>query len=370
MSSDLVVLLGQAFEDLDNPKASVAGAARKAIRLARLRRDYSNLYWLTRELFDVSNKEKARAACAEIAPHLTKEEFKRAQEVSVIPYMDRRSIFVVDENGTPSKEAKVMVAGVGEIEARCEGLRRTIEGLSPAGARSADRGRGSDAVQEKLRINLCFVLAQFEMVLSRISEAVFQYLSSVECEVLRGQNNSDLFDRNRRLVESFLADAAPSALEAIKAAETRILEGSAEACSHALTSCRRVLKGVADFLYPASDSPVVGSDGKERVLGNDKYVSRLIQYVNDHVSSGSSRRLLRSQIDHFCGRIEQVYEVCSKGVHTSVDQVEAYQGLLQTYILIGDLVRLYKGESSLLLPEADLESIIEGPALGSRDGFP
>jgi hypothetical protein len=198
--------------------------------------------------------------------------------------------------------------------------------------------------------------------MERIAHVVYDYLSRTEQQVFYGQANSDLFEQNRRFVDDRLNHLAPAALDQFRAAAERLEHGGAEATSHALASCRRILKTMADKLYPPSEEPVVGHDGKERVLSDDKYVSRLMQYVNNKVPGTASRKLLDPQIKELCNRIDRLNELASKGVHTDVNPFEARQCVLQTYALVGDLLRLAEGNSGVERSAGEADRLYPEPA--------
>jgi hypothetical protein len=55
------------------------------------------------------------------------------------------------------------------------------------------------------------------------------------------------------------------------------LAGSSDPENHALllTSVRRAVKSVADHFYPPAAEPILCSDGRTRLLGEDAYLNRL-----------------------------------------------------------------------------------------------
>ena len=154
------------------------------------------------------------------------------------------------------------------------------------------------------------------------------------------KNLSDIFEQYRRDVDMKLGTIAPKALKQFEAADRCLSEESPEVGSQALLSCRRILKSVADKLYPACEEPVMGSDGKERKLTEDKYIARLWQFVADRKKGSAAGDLLLTQINDLGHRIDHVYNLASKGVHGNVNKSEVNQCVIQTYLVIGDILRL------------------------------
>lgn len=162
-----------------------------------------------------------------------------------------------------------------------------------------------------------------------------------------GQVNADIFERNRQYIQQRMFAIAPDALEKMNAAFRRIEEGDAEARSHAVESCRRLLKALADALYPARKEPVKGLDGKDRVLTDDKYIARLWQFVAERAGRHRSGNLLLATIQDLGNRIDNLYALTNKGVHAEVNEFEVNQCTIRTWMIVGDLLRLEEGTSAV-----------------------
>src|SRR5262249_52760910 len=125
-----------------------------------------------------------------------------------------------------------------------------------------------------------------------------------------------------------------------------------ESDSQALTSCRRILKSLADALYPSRDEPVTGVDGKLHQVTDDAYVNRLWQFVAERVKGHAAGDLLLSEVTALGNRVENIYDLSSKGVHADPSHAEAVQCVLQTYLVIGDILRVADNDSAI---NADLD---------------
>jgi hypothetical protein len=102
-------------------------------------------------------------------------------------------------------------------------------------------------------------------------------------------------------------------------------------------------------LYPATDQIATGSDGKERPMTDEKFISRLLQFVTDNVK-GSSGGLIAADISDFGTRLTALNALSSKGVHAQVTQAEVDLCLIRTYLIAGDLLRIRGGSSAALTP--------------------
>ena len=108
---------------------------------------------------------------------------------------------------------------------------------------------------------------------------------------------------------------------------------NSEEWSQALTSCRRLLEGIADELFPAGQS-----NAKGRPLGQGQYVNRLWAFMDAAIESESNRDLAKSHVDYLGSWLERTNRIANKGVHADVTQLEAVKAVFHTYLAIADLL--------------------------------
>ena len=106
--------------------------------------------------------------------------------------------------------------------------------------------------QEEMRTQLEPDLIAFNNMLARVRQATHDYLVATESELDAGREESSFFDQVYVRINSLLTRYAPEAAKKFVAAEDRVSSGDAEDISHALTSCRRMIKSLADTLYSAT----------------------------------------------------------------------------------------------------------------------
>lgn len=350
IAEQVLGLVHQALSELETPGSSISSVIRKAIRVARLREDYESLYWLSMEMRSIGDQEAKTAIYLEIAPHFTRTELQALNRRSVDGYIGRRksnNLELAPEYFGESCEGAVLGLGVPELEEKLQHLREGIRELTTPLHLGPRDYLYLEQRQGTTRTKLQMAVAEWSSILQRVSQAVYEYLSRTEQQLYNGQINADIFEQNRRFVNERLSSISPAALEQLRAAQERLHTGGAEAGSHALTSCRRILKTIADYLYPPRAEPVVGRDGKKRSLTDDKYVSRIWQYIHEKVEGTASRNLLSLQVEELGRRVDRLNELSSKGVHSDVSPFEVQQCVLQTYLLVGDLLRLAEGNSGL-----------------------
>lgn len=331
-------LVEQAIDEFDEPSNSVAKTLRRCTRIAVLRNDYRNIFWLQMEGLNISTqKSESEQNSLRLRAHFEGDEWMRLVGPEMDAYMSRRAL--ANDGFDPRSVAEIEDLLV-MVEAQLEGL-VVPEGLTPIDLyfRSDDIGQA--------KTTLITAAMPLRSALRRIGQRLHDFLLETEHQLEYGQLNADIFERTRRFVDEQLAKVAPSALASFNAAYLRASDGDAESLSHALTSCRRVLKSVADAVYPATALKVVGVDGKERSFTDDKYMNRLLQAVTDHLGKCTRNEVLKEVINDLGKRLSALNSLASKGVHDTVTAAEVDTCVIQTYLLVGEVLRVAGGQSAL-----------------------
>lgn len=324
--------MDQAFADLGDRSVPLSVAVAKAKRIARLRGDFENLHWIELELRAFGDDFKNTEIAREISSHYSANEAKHRNQEVIDRYIAERT---EDLPGDDDKlETKMLAFSLREMEDR---LRQIDEMESRLNDRTREQVMGTSA---KMRMAI-------HRVLGRIEHRVHEFLSATETQLLYGQVNADIFERNRRYVDGELADFSPRCLEQLSSAYQRALEGNEEARSQALLSCRRALKSIADLLCPATDAVAVDESGQSHALTDDKWRNRLTEFVKSKLQGHSAGEVLETQLDDLARRFRGLGEASSRGVHANVTEFELNQAVIQTYLTIGDLLRLRADDSGL-----------------------
>jgi len=344
-------LVRTALDELDQRDCRLSVVARKALRIARLRNDWEAVYWLQMELEGFSDKNAAKRQMSEVAPYLSREAFERIREQALEASFASRSITVLDSRGEIDDD-KISGLGIQEIEENLLVWSRSEDPL-PSNLAPLDVAVFSDQRHKSRNLHQ-HIEAEQRKVLARIAQRVHSYLSQVERQLVLGQLQSDVFEDNRRYVDQKLQQFAPKILEQLQIAYRRTREGTVEARSHALTSCRRALKALADRLYPPSKTPVKGADGKERILNDSLYVARLLQFISESKTGNSARRMLTDDLDRLGKQVDRLNELAAKGVHAEVTEFEVNMCVLSLYNVAGAILRLHDETSGAAMENADL----------------
>lgn len=181
-----------------------------------------------------------------------------------------------------------------------------------------------------------------------------------------GDIPSRQFDVIREQVDNLLLDICPEAIEKFMSAYNMLESKSSEDWSLALTSCRRVIKSVADSLYPPKKDLV-----NNRKVGEEEYVNRLWAFLDENVPGGSDKQLAKAHVDYLGSFLDRLNAKACKGVHADVTYEEAVRAVLYTYLALGDILQFagkgvaiqLKGAGKLNINEASIDELASLPGV-------
>jgi len=320
-SERLLTLVQHALDEID--ERPIAVTARRVARIASLLGDTEFAVYLGYELRALgghppANAEDTRRLMTD--PSLWADR-DGPQEAAFTRYAKSRAMEGAD-NG------KVFVHGLAEIEE-----------LLLTFADTAHSPQGGD-------------LANFVQFLRGIRERVrhtaFTALCSWERQLTYANVNERIFERFRSRVDSVLAKGAPDVLDQFAAVYRRIREATSdqdapmsEELSQAVTTCRRILKAVADHLLPG----VAGATSQSGNSLNDAaYRNRIYEFVKAKVASDSTAELINAAVGGVYARFTALDTLANKGVHADLGVQEAELCAISTYLIAGELLTL--GESA------------------------
>lgn len=301
-SAHLVELAKELLEDVELSRCSTEALVLKASRLARLLEVPELNSWLYYERFGYNSSEELSLKYIGLTGRWTDYEKK-------IAYW-----------GPISQQEGVLESHKAEME--------VIKNFTPSGTYSLLQLHQQ---QERLS-QVAAKVMQMTGIISRVKALVQNMAVQVYQEKVFSGQAETIFENYRKQVDGLLATRAGDAFEKIPHIFRRLSEGDVEAISQALLTCRRVLDSFANSVYPPGDSTdLLG--GKEVQVGSQHVKNRLKIYVEKRIKS-------RSRKEKIFKIISFLYDRVSAGVHDDVDIEEAKAIVLQTYLLLGEILLL------------------------------
>lgn len=310
----------------------------KALRLARLVGDTQAMKWLNLEFSGYSTNPLG------VPP-----------EEWVIGARSLRHYQEKDKNNTI--QTYMRLESIGRIEAEIESAKNQLH-VSQDPNVSVTSANPYQNVYSPLgnsfeRNNLRSGIVKWISVLERIKSSIYNYVLQTYYELKFGDISENVFERVRNRVNNLLSEVCPAAIKELVSAYENLSSSNERDWSNAANSCRRLLKEVADVLYP----PVKNGKGKnEHKLTEDAYKNRLIAFVESKSKSEKFNMVIGSNLSFIVDRLDAINEFQSKGVHKVITKEDAERLVVYTYLVIGDILTLTSKQD---LPKSEIQASTE-----------
>lgn len=309
-------LIEETLKELESPKGSLLSAIQKLQRTSDIINDDDKKIWCAIQLGDtkytkpitellqfVIETENAKTKSFQVKLD------KRMQDLANIGVKD--NIHYSDEEITlKSIESGGGYNNIGFIEEKYADLVR--------------RKKGNDGTYYKNSLN---------KHINYVRKKAHELSSKIYNQLKFSGTVSNCFDILKGAVDDKLLDLNPAIAEQLMLAFKSISSDKEEEWSQALTTCRRLLEGLADELYPASKEKFNG-----RAVGQGQYVNRLWAFMDGAIQSESNKDLAKAHIDFLGSWLDKVNRLTNKGVHAELDRIEAVKSVFHTYLVVADLL--------------------------------
>lgn len=217
----------------------------------------------------------------------------------------------------------------------------------------------SDLVRRKSGNDGTYYQNNLSQHLNYVRKKAHELASQIYNQLKFSGTVSNCFDVLKNAVDDKLLDLNPVIAEQLMLAFKAISSDKEEEWSQALTTCRRLLEGLADELYPASKEKFNG-----RAVGQGQYVNRLWAFMDGAIQSDSNKDLAKAHIDFLGSWLDKVNKLTNKGVHAELDRIEAVKSVFHTYLVVADLLEYMSNiKNSVSKPDINKATLDELEAL-------
>lgn len=189
------------------------------------------------------------------------------------------------------------------------------------------------------RFGLSETITKNSKKLNQLKIAYYSYVLGVYYELKFSDITEGIFEKRKLLVNNYLSKNLPDTFKKFVSVYENLRSKNQEDWANAVHSCRRIIKDIADFIYPPSEEEIE-VDGKKYKLNGDRYIMRLKQFVKQKSSSEKFTEIVGSHLNYVGNRIDSIYDATTKGSHTNVSQDEAERYVVYSYLLLGDILSL------------------------------
>ena len=189
------------------------------------------------------------------------------------------------------------------------------------------------------RISITKSIKEDAKKIETIKINLYDYVLKIYNDLLYGNIVEDIFRRNRNIVDGKLISICPETIKKLSSIYDNLSSSNEEDWANAIHSCRRILKEVADNLFPPTGE-IIHVGKKEIKLGEEQYINRLIQYIDGKSTSKTYKDIVGSSLEDIGNKLDALNNAACKGTHDKVTKFEAERYLIYTYLFLGDILSL------------------------------
>jgi hypothetical protein len=323
-------IIDSIYVSLDDDK--VETAVRNCLRLARAAGDHFYAGVFLRQL--CHDRDEFLAAYYDDIHHLKEEDQKSLVDLAGKRWLKTRSLSFSLGTDAEGNDLNFITASAGSLDHEILCVEQGLADLVlPSGMDPYDIAAFTDrfnAEKEQFRLKM----RAFTAIQTRLKTLCGNYTNQLERQLDFQQQSQRFLDRVQNDVNNFFKARSDDVYVKLQKAAELAASRDLEDASLLLTEVRRAFKATADFFYPSIAGKVTCADGKERELGEDRYLNRLQEFLARRLPGSTSKHLLQAELDYLGKFLSRLNEMASKGVHASVTLAEAKQGLVGLYFFL------------------------------------
>lgn len=320
------ILAEEILKDLDLSRLPLSNIVLKTGRLARLLNDFD-----TEKVFEYEASGYPGIEGVGIAPDVW-QCAKLADRISK------------DAEGKETATTLSITAMEARIDANKLALANTTDpniSISSANPNQFVSTVGHGNAQQ--RMNFINTISSFSEALSKRRTYIYQYVKKAYIQLKFTALTTSVWASIKDKTDCLINELIPEETQKLTAIYEGLNDENPEKWATALTSCRRMIKALADKLYPASEKSIQKGDKKIKIT-EDAFINRLMCYIEENSDSQTLNRISNSDLRYIGDRLDSIYSQTCKGTHDNISKEEAEKCFLRTYIIVGDILDIYQNK--------------------------
>ena len=311
-------LASELLADIELHRISPLDIARKASRLARLLDDGEAMVWLKYETSGYPNEAlTAHASAAAVRS-------RRAAPLGE----DGRPMFWTSPLGRLQLDIDTGLANLAAL----------------TGVASGEWAMGVEASRQRERHAVRKSISDEQAIIDQVVGSIHEFAMTRYQELRFGSAVQTAFEVVRDEVDAKIAALVPEALPMLNAALENATSNNPEQWANAASTCRRLLKVVADAVRPPGPA-VELAPGRVIQMGDGNYINRLVAWIAARSDSETMAGMISRDIEFLGERLDAADRAGHKGAHSRVERLEASRYITGTYLLLGDVLRFSAPDS-------------------------
>ena len=186
-------------------------------------------------------------------------------------------------------------------------------------------------------VTVVYTNSKISEIIAGIKMEMLSRLNIMINEITYGKIPRGIFNKFQDLVNLELSESNPTAISALNiAVESLGNSEDPERISTVAHTCKRLIKSVADNLFPVQKEKYHIKDGDDMDMGEEKYFNRLMAFVHE-INSKNKKELLE-KIFLLKNLYGEIPESMNKGTHQNISNQSAEMLVIYCYLILGEII--------------------------------
>lgn len=178
------------------------------------------------------------------------------------------------------------------------------------------------------------------LLISNIEDKCLSFLNDVISELQFGGIVEYLMEGIRNQADEKLAKLDENISQETNSLYTNLSSKSPADWTKVAHSCRRILKFLADKIFPPTNEVYIMKDGRSFEVKENQVINRLCAFI-DQKATGEERKTAIAETKYLEEYIRQVVDISQKGEHgKDIEEYDAHIIAIHTYLIVSEILKL------------------------------
>lgn len=178
-------------------------------------------------------------------------------------------------------------------------------------------------------------------ILSEIIDSCLFFLNDIIVELQYGGTVEFLMEELRKNTDAKLANLDVKLTDETQSLFLNLKSTNPADWNKVAHSCRKIIKLVADKVFPFKDEQYQMKDGRMLKVGEPQFINRLCAFLDQKIV-GDEKKFLISELKYFESYLRQIVEYTQMGEHKpSIEKYHADMMAIHTYLIISEILKHY-----------------------------
>ncbi|MCJ7560838.1 hypothetical protein MUO79_09540 [Candidatus Bathyarchaeota archaeon] len=178
-----------------------------------------------------------------------------------------------------------------------------------------------------------------EAILEGITDRCCSFLNEVIAELQYGGIVENLMEEIRKETDVKLNKINSKAADETQSLCANLTSTNPADWNKVGHSCRKLLKMVADSVFPPRDEKYIAKNGDKLEIGDPNYINRLIAFLDQNISC-EERKLVSAEIAYLESYLRQIVDRAQKAEHAPlIEKYHAQILAVHTYLILSEIMK-------------------------------